>query len=199
MEAWLADDEVPSLEVDPNVPWKDVAEVLARCKAAGCARVKFGMPNTRGIFETFDSVQELAPFPDRKYSACIGTQRGPLRVFFLGFQTQEFKAIAGLVAGPNRTVAYRASEGDGWFIVKGRAYGQKVKVYAAIDGPVLSADGSRIAFAAKDGPAWRMVSGDTVSNPYDRVWLPQFNEDRTALIFAARKGRELLRIVLPLK
>jgi hypothetical protein len=197
--AWLDEDEVPTVEVDAKVPWKDVVEVLATCKAAGCRRVAFGPPGSREIFEVFDSVQAVAPIPGVKYSACIGSQRGPLRVYYGGWQTQEFKSIAGLVAGPNRTVAYRATEGDGWFVVKGRGFGQKVKVFKAVEGPVLSPDGARIAYAGNDGQSWRMISGDTASEPYDQVWLPRFNEDMTALVFAARKGRELRRVVLPLR
>jgi hypothetical protein len=199
VKAWLEGDEVPSLEVDPDVPWKDVTDILGRCKAAGCARVRFGILGSREIFETFDSIQALAPLPDRKFAACIGTQGGPLRVFQGGRQSQEFRAIEGLVAGPKGLLAYRATEEEGWFVVRGRAFGQKVKLYKAIDGPVLSADGTRIAFAAMDGTSWRIVAGETHSGAYDQIWLPRFNADNTALVFAARKGREILRIDLPLK
>lgn len=199
VKGWLDEEKTPSLEVDASVPWTEVRQVLAHCKAAGCGNVQFGPPNSRRIFETFDSLKALAGAPDRTNTAAIGTQHGALRVFLGGKQSQDFKSIEGLVAGPNRTLAYRASDGDGWFVVRQFGYGQKVKVFKAILGPVLSPDGSLVAYGASDGNSWRIVAGSVQSDAYDQVWSPLFAPDNSTVTFAARKGREVLRKQLSLK
>jgi hypothetical protein len=199
VQGWVAEEKTPTIEVDWSVPWTEVREVLGHCKAAGCATVQFGPPNSIRIFETFDSLKALAGAPDRSYPAAIGTQHGVLRVFLGGKQSQDFKSIEGLVAGPKRTVAYRASDGDGWFVVRQFGFGQKVKVFKAIDGPVLSADGSLVAYGASDGNSWRIVAGTVQSEAYDQVWTPLFAPDNSSVTFAAREGRKIFRKTLPLK
>jgi len=199
VQGWLDEGKTPSIEVDSSVPWTEVREVLGHCKAAGCTNVQFGPPNSRRTFETFDSLKALAAAPDRPNTAAIGTQHGVLRVFLGGKQSQDFKSIEGLVAGPNRTLAYRASDGDGWFVVRQFGYGQKVKMFKAIIGPVVSPDGNLVAYGASDGNSWRIVVGNAQSDAYDQVWTPLFALDNSNVTFAARKGREIFRKVLSLK
>jgi hypothetical protein len=196
VEALLSEGQTVSLEVDASVPWKEVLPLLKRCKEAGCARVEFGVPSPKDPFETFDSLTALAGAPDGKFAGAIGVQNGLLRVFYGGKQSVEYKAIAGLVAGPNRTFAFRVDDGEGWCVVKG-IRGRKGKAYKAVEGPVLSPDGKQVAYAAGDGQSWRIVLEETQSEGYDQVWLPQFIDGSGGVVFAARKGRAILRKALP--
>jgi hypothetical protein len=49
----------------------------------------------------------------------------------------------------------------------------------------------QLAYAKKADGQWRLVVGDTVSEPFDEVDKPQFRGDGKMVAFGARKGREL--------
>ena len=60
-----------------------------------------------------------------------------------------------------------------------------------IGGPVLSADGGSLAFAAKSGDKWFvMKDGVAVGEEYDQVGDPVLSDDGRSVAFAARSGRE---------
>ena len=191
------DDKVPSIEVSAEIPWKDVRPILALCKSVGCDRVEFGMPSTGGLFETFEALDAVVFVPGMRWVACIGTQQGDRRVIAAGKQSDAYTSIAGLVAGGNRKLAYRASKGGGWFVVLGQR-GKPGPSFAEVGDPVLNPDATQVAYAARDGTSWFIMAGASRSEPFDQVWTPRFNDDGN-VVFAARKGREVWRKILTVK
>jgi hypothetical protein len=57
----------------------------------------------------------------------------------------------------------------------------------------------QLAYAKKADGQWRLVVGDTVSDPFDEVDKPQFRDDGKMVAFGARKGRELWWKVMALR
>jgi hypothetical protein len=196
MKDWEKEEIVPSIEIDAQVPWKDVRPLLQTCRDAGLHQVTFAPPGNHQPFETFDVIDALSISPDGKRVALIGNQGGKKRVFMGGKQSEEFDAVAGLTSGANRSMAYRMKIGSDWFAVLGQR-GKPGDPYKEVGDPVLSPDGKQMAYAAFDGKAWIVVAADRKSDKFDQVWRPVFTED--GVVFAARVGRELKRVILPPK
>ncbi len=198
LKQWKEDELALSLEVDAEVPWTDVRPQLLLCKEAGHHRVTFGPPSSRKPFETFDSIDALAGFAAGNRIGVLGSQQGLKRVFMSGWQSSEYEALGGLTAGPRKILAYRAKRGESWSAVLGQR-GKPGDPYKAVGDPVVSPDEKAISYAAFDGKSWFIVAGEKKSDAYDQVWRPRFGPEEGQVVFAARKGREITRVVLSLK
>jgi Tol biopolymer transport system component len=66
----------------------------------------------------------------------------------------------------------------------GKRYGDS---YDGIKDPVLSPDGSLLAFAARKGDKHHVVLNGIIGPPYDMVVAPQFSPDGSRLIYRVRQ------------
>ncbi len=131
----------------------------------------------------FRFVDELGFSPDGHtlaYAACL---EGAL-VFPATFGPES-------AAGLEVLEGVRAQPGK-WVVVVGETRSAE---YEQVRLPTWSADGQRVAFAARKAGAWRVVSGEQVSEPCDAVAAITWDGDRVR--YGCRRGRELLWCELP--
>jgi hypothetical protein len=94
-------------------------------------------------------------------------------------------------------VRYADDDGSGkWFLVVGE---EEVTTGDLVGDPVFDASGERVACRVKRDEAWSVfVTGAPEGATYDDVTAPEFTADGGAVVFAARREREIVRVTLPL-
>ncbi len=73
-------------------------------------------------------------------------------------------------------------------------HGTEGKEYTYIHDPVVSPDGSSVAYIAEENGLKFVVAGGRESERYDEIWPPVYTEDGMSVIYAARRGREIYRV-----
>jgi Tol biopolymer transport system component len=144
--------------------------------------------------EFFPSVRSLSLSPDGstvKY--VVRTEGNTCRLIFgdrKGDEVDEVEESGGIFSPDGRTVAYRASRGDKYFVVVGDRKGEE---YPYVGRPAFSRDGTQVAYEAKVGPPEqrksRIIVGErTLKGDFDFVLGPSFTPDGKVLYAANRGG-----------
>ena len=144
--------------------------------------------------ELFPSVRSLSLSPDGSTVKYVARTEGNTCRLVVGDRKgEEFDEIeesGGLFSPDGKTVAYRASRGDKYFVVVGDRKGAN---YAYVGRPALSRDGTQVAYEAKVGPPGqrksRVIVGDRpLKGEFDYVVGPSFGPDGKVLYAGNRGG-----------
>jgi hypothetical protein len=170
-------DNASSPALSPN--GKQVAYVATKGGLAGVA-----IDEGKRASLSHSAVPSLVWRPDGKELACVHCDGG--------------SAQPGLMSVSGEPVW----KGGKWGVARVESNGKEAaegRTWAEIADLTYSADGARLAFAARGDGGWRIVCGALESEAFDEVGEPRFAADGKSIGFGARVERELYWKVLALE
>lgn len=135
----------------------------------------------------YDNAELVSYSPDGGRTA-FGAMSGNKWFIVAGEKAgEQFDWVGVPVFSSTGQIAYLAQLGKRWLVVKET---QKGPNYDGVSNPVWSRDGERLAYAAKKGSKWRVVTDNTITiGEFEAVQYLQFRGDGTPAFVGYRKSR----------